>query len=100
MTEVVQRVTNGKDAAGTEIDKELSLVHLAAVGPERAPERYEPDRHPLMHRTGTVDCGIVLSFDKKLLLDSSEIVLKSGDVVMQRDTLHASTARTARLSFE
>jgi hypothetical protein len=46
-------------------------------------------RHPMMHRTKTIDFGIVLEGEIHLILDDSEVVLREHDVVIQRGTDHA-----------
>jgi len=55
-----------------------------------------------MHRTQSVDYGIVLSGEMVLVLDDSERVLRAGDVVVQRGTDHRWENRsdqTARMAF-
>lgn len=52
-------------------------------------------RQSPMHRTETVDYGIVLSGEIWLLLDEEEIRLQTGDVVVQRGTVHAWANRSA-----
>jgi quercetin dioxygenase-like cupin family protein len=55
-----------------------------------------------MHRTQSVDYGIVLSGEVVLVLDDSETVLGAGDVVVQRGTNHRWENRsdqTARMAF-
>jgi mannose-6-phosphate isomerase-like protein (cupin superfamily) len=54
-----------------------------------APKRGLPPRHPLMHRTRTVDYAIVMEGEIDMLLDDSEIHLKAGDVLIQQGTNHA-----------
>ena len=56
-----------------------------------APEGHssEKPRDPGMHRTRTVDYGVVLSGEIDMLLDDSEVHLNAGDVVIQRGTNHA-----------
>lgn len=49
----------------------------------------EPPRHPGMHRTESIDFGVVMSGEIDMLLDDSEVHLKAGDVVVQRGTNHA-----------
>lgn len=49
----------------------------------------ENARHPAMHRTETVDFGIVISGSITLLLDTEDVTLSAGDVVIQRGTNHA-----------
>lgn len=47
------------------------------------------DENPYMHTTPTIDYGIVLSGEITLELDDGEIILKAGDIVVQRATRHA-----------
>lgn len=49
----------------------------------------KPDAKPLWHRTWTVDYNIILSGEVVLLLDEAKAVLGPGDVVIQRNTMHA-----------
>lgn len=46
-------------------------------------------RHPMMHRTRSIDYGIVLEGEIYMILDDSEVLLRAGDVVVQRGTDHA-----------
>jgi quercetin dioxygenase-like cupin family protein len=55
-----------------------------------------------VHRTQTVDYGIVLDGEVVLVLEDSETVLRAGDVVVQRGTSHRWENRseaTARVAF-
>ena len=55
-----------------------------------------------VHRTQTVDYGIVLSGEVTLVLDDSETALRAGDVVVQLGTSHRwenRTAESARVAF-
>ncbi len=42
-----------------------------------------------VHRTASVDYGIVLEGEITLILDDSEVTLRPGDIVVQRGTDHA-----------
>jgi quercetin dioxygenase-like cupin family protein len=42
-----------------------------------------------VHRTASIDYGIVLEGEITLVLDDSEVTLRAGDVVVQRGTDHA-----------
>jgi mannose-6-phosphate isomerase-like protein (cupin superfamily) len=53
-------------------------------------------RHPLMHRTETIDYAVVLEGQMTLVMDDQEIVLNAGDVVVQRGTNHAWSNRSSR----
>lgn len=62
----------------------------------------ENPAHPLMHRTETVDYGIVLEGELVLILDESETIVRAGDIIVQRGTSHAWTNRstsTTRIAF-
>ncbi|MFJ6376138.1 cupin domain-containing protein [Pseudarthrobacter oxydans] len=55
------------------------------------------DKHGLqspVHRTESVDYGIVLEGEIVLVLDNSEVTLRAGDVVVQRGTDHAWVNRS------
>lgn len=55
-----------------------------------------------MHRTDTVDYGIVLAGEVHLVLEQEETLLHTGDVVVQRGTFHAwhnRSDRVARMAF-
>lgn len=52
--------------------------------------------HPLMHRTETIDYGIVIAGEITLVLDNGETLLKEGDVVIQRGTNHAWANRSGK----
>lgn len=52
--------------------------------------------HPLMHRTASIDYGVVMDGELTLVLDDSEVVLKPGSVVIQRGTNHAWANRSSR----
>ena len=53
-------------------------------------------RHPMMHRTETVDYAVVLEGEITLLLDEGDIKLTAGDVVIQRGTSHAWSNRSGK----
>jgi len=52
--------------------------------------------HPLMHRTQTVDYGIVLEGEMTLVLDLGETTIRKGDIVIQRGTSHAWSNRSGK----
>jgi len=56
---------------------------------DHAPTRGLPVRHPLMHRTRTVDYAYIMSGEIDMMLDDSVVHLKTGDVVVQQATNHA-----------
>ena len=51
-------------------------------------------RHPGFHKTSSVDYAIVLSGEIYALMDEGEVLLKAGDVLVQRGTNHAWSNRT------
>ena len=73
--------------AATEAKMEPDFL-MKSVG-ERAPARGVPVKHPLMHRTRTLDYAVVLSGEIDMLLDETSVHLKPGDVVVQQATNHA-----------
>jgi len=65
-------------------DAEAAFADLGSTGAHVANAR-----HPAMHRTDTVDFGIVISGSLTLLLDEDDVTLTAGDIVIQRGTNHA-----------
>jgi uncharacterized cupin superfamily protein len=63
---------------------------------ERAPARGLPVRHPLMHRTRTVDYAVVLSGEIDMMLDDSVMHMRAGDVIVQQATNHAWINRSTQ----
>ena len=72
-----------------------ALAHMGTgnmqdmVGAAGTPAKGVPPRHPLMHRTRTLDYAIIMSGEIDMLLDEGEVHLKAGDVVVQQATNHA-----------
>ena len=69
---------------------------FAGVGNAQASTLGRGGRHPLMHRTVTVDYAVVLEGEITMLLDDSEVHLTAGDVVIQRGTNHAWSNRSGK----
>jgi len=88
----VQNAVSAEDAAAA--FREIGAGH-AGTGQSDSP-------HRLMHRTETIDYGVVLRGKVWLVLDADEIELGPGDIVVQRGTNHAwsnRTEETARMMF-
>lgn len=61
------------------------------------PEEKAPaSAHAALHRTRTVDYAVVLEGEITMYLDDKELLLKTGDVVIQRGTPHAWRNRSDR----
>jgi hypothetical protein len=50
---------------------------------------WKPDMKPFWHRTTTLDYNILLEGELVMLVETGEVILHPGDVVVQRNTLHA-----------
>jgi mannose-6-phosphate isomerase-like protein (cupin superfamily) len=62
-------------------------------GRAEANDRNNP-RHAGFHKTATIDYAIVLSGEIYAMMDEGEVLLKAGDVLIQRGTNHAWSNRT------
>jgi uncharacterized cupin superfamily protein len=69
--------------------EDLDPNFLAKIAGQKLEPGAKPPRHPGMHKTRTIDYLAVLSGEIDMLLDDSEIHLKTGDVLVQRGTVHA-----------
>jgi hypothetical protein len=75
---------------------------FSRIGASDVHRRSASTRHPNMHRTETVDYGIVLQGEITLILDHGETILRAGDIVVQRGTNHAWSNRSGavcRMAF-
>lgn len=63
---------------------------------KKLPERAD-GRHRMMHRTRSIDYGIVLEGEIYMILDDSEVLLRAQDVVVQRGTDHAWENRSDKV---
>ena len=81
-------------------DKErLAALVAELAGPDdgsgrnAVADRSNP-RHLGFHKTNSIDYAIVLSGEIHALMDEGEVLLKPGDVLVQRGTNHAWSNRT------
>lgn len=75
---------------------------FSEIGDVHASTVREDSPHPLMHRTESVDYGVVIEGEIVLVLDEGEVRLTPGSVVVQRGTNHAwanRSGRTCRMLF-
>jgi quercetin dioxygenase-like cupin family protein len=54
-------------------------------------------RHPMMHCTESIDYAVILEGELTLILDEEDVVLKPGDVVVQRGTNHSWANRSDKI---
>jgi mannose-6-phosphate isomerase-like protein (cupin superfamily) len=69
---------------------------FSQIGDEAASTVKAHSPHPLMHRTESVDYGVVIEGELTLVLDDSEVQLLPGTVVVQRGTNHAWANRSGK----
>jgi hypothetical protein len=91
-------------AAPPAMTKEMAQAAFGLVGSAHASTWKPGSPHPMMHRTESIDYGIVVFGEIVLVLDDgSRTHLQAGDVVVQRGTDHAwenpSTTNPARMAF-
>lgn len=82
---------------------EEAQAHFAEVGASEASAHHgDGSRHALMHRTETIDYGIVLEGELVLIMDEGETTVRAGDIVIQRGTNHGWSNRSnanCRIAF-
>ncbi len=69
------------------------LIRILDVYPAK-----DGGKRTAMHRTKTLDYAVVIEGEIVLILEDSEVVLKQGDLVVQRGTNHAWENRSDRLT--
>jgi len=92
-----------EDPAMAELSPEDAQAHFAEVGAgDASSHKSENSRHAFMHRTETIDYGIVLEGEITLILDIGETVVRAGDIVIQQGTNHGWANRSdknCRIAF-
>jgi hypothetical protein len=78
------------------LDEAGAREKFGAMGGASAAQFKHGAPHPLMHRTQTIDYGIVLTGEMTLIVDRGETIIRAGDVVIQRGTNHAWANRSDR----
>jgi len=71
-----------------------SLKAFEGLGNPAAATFGKGGRHPLMHRTETIDYAIILSGEITMVMDDEDVHLKAGDVLIQCGTNHAWSNRS------
>lgn len=87
------------DASFETLTPEQIKAHFAEVAAADAPAQAQAGggaRHAFMHRTETIDYGIVLEGELTLIMDVGETVVRAGDIVVQRGTNHGWANRSGR----
>ena len=82
--------------------EKMDVNTMMKVVGDHAPAKGAPVRHPMMHRTRSLDYAIIMSGEIDMLLDDGEVHLKAGDVVVQQATNHAWVNRgkeVCRIAF-
>jgi quercetin dioxygenase-like cupin family protein len=95
LTEFLPEPEGGVDAA-------VAAGVFAALQAGEAVSGAAQSSNALMHRTRTVDYCIVLQGEITLVLDREEVVLRAGDVVVQRGASHSWANRSGapcRMAF-
>jgi mannose-6-phosphate isomerase-like protein (cupin superfamily) len=91
------------DESLKEVTPEQARAHFAEVGAGDASSHTGAgSRHAHMHRTETIDYGIVLEGEVVLIMDQSETTVRAGDIVIQRGTNHGWANRSdknCRIAF-
>lgn len=87
----------------SEMTPEEARAHFAEIGASEASSfTGEGSRHAFMHRTETIDYGIVLQGEIVLIVDEAETIARAGDIVIQRGTNHGWANRSnenCRIAF-
>ena len=78
-----------EDPSIAKLTPEQARAHFAEVGAaDAASHTSSGSKHAFMHRTETIDYGIVLEGEITLIMDEGETVVRAGDIVIQRGTNH------------
>lgn len=91
------------DESLSTLTPEQARAHFAEIGAADASSHSgSGSRHAHMHRTETIDYGIVLEGEIVLVMDEGETTVRAGDIVVQRGTNHGWANRSdknCRIAF-
>lgn len=81
----------------TKIDAQDTRVAWDALGTKTASTNtHGSAKHPFMHRTESVDYALVLEGEITLVLDKEDVLMKTGDFLVERGTNHAWANRSGK----
>jgi mannose-6-phosphate isomerase-like protein (cupin superfamily) len=95
---VIRVVDIPPDSVQNQVSAEDAAAAFAEIGQAHAGTGQPDSKHKLMHRTETLDYGVVTEGEVWLVLDGEEVQLKRGDIVVQRGTNHAWSNRTEQMA--
>ena len=95
---VIRVVDIPPDSVQNQVSAEDAAAAFAEIGEASAGTGKADSKHKLMHRTETLDYGIVTEGEVWLVLDDGEVHLKRGDIVVQRGTNHAWSNRSEQMA--
>lgn len=79
------------------LSPEEARAHFAEIGAADASSHTgASSRHAFMHRTETIDYGIMLEGELTLIMDIGETTVRAGDIVIQRGTNHGWANRSGK----
>jgi hypothetical protein len=79
------------------LSPEEARAHFAEIGAADASSHSGAgSRHAFMHRTQTIDYGIMLEGELTLIMDVGETTVRAGDIVIQRGTNHGWSNRSGK----
>lgn len=85
------------DASLDDMSDEEAKAHFAEVGAgDASTHSGGGSRHARMHRTETLDYGIMLEGELTLIMDEGETIVRAGDVIIQRGTNHGWANRSGK----
>ena len=80
-----------------DLTPEQARAHFASIrAAEASSHTGASSRHAFMHRTETVDYGIVLEGELVLMVDQGETLCRAGDIIVQRGTNHGWANRSGK----
>ena len=79
------------------VTPEMEAVTQDQVAREMGVAHHHAARHPFTHRTKSIDYALIMSGEIDMLLDDTEVHLKTGDVMIQQGTNHAWVNRGTEL---
>jgi mannose-6-phosphate isomerase-like protein (cupin superfamily) len=81
-----------------EASKAQHSVTRHQMFPDAIRDKGDTSKHPGMHMTDTVDYAILIEGEIWAIMEDEEVLMKAGDVLVQRGTVHAWANRSDKMA--
>ena len=91
---VIRMMDIPPEPKASDASNEQHRATRAQMFPDASRHKVDTTRHVGMHMTDSVDYAIIISGEMYAVMEDDEVLMKAGDVLIQRGTVHAWSNRS------